>query len=165
MSNVPPDKGELVVHKTELEPIDPGDSRSAWLKFVDGLRHTIGLKPLYLAERWTEAKVRQEEADADTRLLAAKAEYELAMAQARSLELAAQGKLARDVAEAGLLRAQANAIDMASNNVVAELMQSASADPSEALENLKSVIEQIKMLGGNVGIDLLDVQDKDEEKS
>ena len=68
-----------------LKPAGRRGSPSRWTWLIDALRRIIGLKPLYLAERWADAKVRQEEATADAKLLAAKADYERVMAESQKL--------------------------------------------------------------------------------
>lgn len=162
MSIVPQDGNELVVQRTDLEPTDPKDSRKLWQRFIDALRTTIGLKPIYLAERWAIAKVRQEEADADARLLAAKAHYELAMAEARRIELEAQAKYTKDMAEADRIRILNELAQNASNQLVADILNAHSQSPEETLEYLSRVIQQISLHGGTVEIDLPD-QNQDEE--
>jgi hypothetical protein len=65
------------------KPADTRSSPSCWAKFVDALRRTIGLKPIHLVERWAEAKIRQEDATTDAKLLAAMADYERAKAESQ----------------------------------------------------------------------------------
>lgn len=150
-----PDDNELVVQNTNLSPIDPRDSRSGWQKFVDGLRQTIGLKPIHLAERWAEAKVRQEEVDAEARLLTAKANYELAMAQIRKMEREGQSKQEVDGAIADFIRQQSASPETVMS-AVRHLRDASSQSPDEALEHLQDVIKKIEFQGGDVELDLPD---------
>jgi hypothetical protein len=84
-----------------LKSADDGrGSASRLARFVDFLRLTIGRKPLYLAERWAEAKVRQEEAAVEAKLLAARAEAEKTV-------LDAWGQYERNLAEADFERSRA----------------------------------------------------------
>ena len=153
-----PDDNELVVQKTNLSPIDPRDSRNGWQKFVDGLRQTIGLKPIHLAERWAEAKVRQEEVDAETRMLAAKANYELAMAQIRKMEREGQSKQDVDGAIADFIRQQSSSPEIVMS-ILKNLRDASSQPPEEALEHLQDVIKKIEFQGGDVELDLPDESD------
>jgi len=149
-------EGELVVQRTELEPLGPSDSQSIWKNFIDGIRVTIGLKPLYLAERWVVAKVRQEEVDADARLLSAKADYEKAAAEARAIELEAEATHAKGMAEARL-------IERASSKMVTDLIGSRNVDPAAAFDYLASVIQQIEAYGGVIEFELPDTKINDDE--
>ncbi len=144
MSMIPTKEGETVIHRTDLEPADPKDSRNRWQKLVSAIRIAMGMKPLYLAERWSVAKIRHEEASADAKMLSAKAEYEIGMAQARAIELEAQGRLAKNLAIATLLESQANPI-------VLELLKNKTT--TEAISELKSIVEQIRKFGGDVEIE------------
>ncbi len=149
-----PNEGELVVQRNDLEPTDPKDHRSLWAKFIDSLRQSIGFRPVYLAERWAVAKVRQEEVDADARLYAAKAQYELAMAQVHKIELEAEASYEKGMAEAYQIRTASNV----SQRVVSELLDAKKRTPEEALEYLEDVMNRIRMAGGTVEIDLPDEQ-------
>jgi hypothetical protein len=94
MSLAPYDKPEqTVVQKSDLKPIDPTDKPSWWLRFLNDVRTTIGMKPLSLSERWAEAKVRtqevkveSEEIDKEIKLLKAKQEFEETMAKVRQMD-------------------------------------------------------------------------------
>lgn len=154
MSMVPHEENELVVQRTDLEPFNRKDARSIWETFLDGIRATIGLKPLYLAERWAEAKVRQEEADATARLMEAKAKYELAAAEARKLQLEAEAAYAKGMAEADRIQIQNSLLAKASNPLAAELLAAGTRDAREAFEYMNRVIQQIEMHGGVVEIEL-----------
>jgi hypothetical protein len=149
MSFVPQDENQLVVQRTDMVPIDTKDSRGRWQRFIDGLRQHIGLKPLNLSERWAEAKVRQEEVGAEARLLAAKADYELKMAQARQIEVETNGLQAKNQASVEKLRAEASASD-ASARLVNELLDARKNGTDAALENLSLSITQIQLHGGSV---------------
>lgn len=148
-----PDDNELVVQKTNLSPIDPRDSRNRWQRFIDGLRQTIGLKPIHLAERWAEAKVRQEEVDAEVRLLAAKANYELAMAQIHKMEREGESKQDVDGAIADFIRQQSGSPEIVIS-MVKNLRDASSQSPEEALEHLQDVVKRIEFQGGDVELDL-----------
>ncbi len=149
MSLTPQSENRAVVQRTELQPLDPKDSRSRWQRFVDFLRQNIGLKPLYLAERYAEAKVRQEEAkarqeevDADVRLLQAKVDYERALVEAEKMRRESAGKRAKDVAQAGLTKA------------VTRLINAGELDCVEAIEELQAIIQRIQSQGGLVEFEL-----------
>lgn len=69
------------------------------------------MKPLYLAERFATARVRQEEADArnseieaEIKLLKAKTDYERTMALIRNEELEAKGKFLKTLLKRILLK-------------------------------------------------------------
>ena len=134
---------------------DARDSRSGWQKFIDGLRQSVGLKPLYLAERWAEAKVRQEEIDAEARLLEAKANYELAMAEVRKMEREGQSKQQIDEAIAGFIRSQTDTPEIVLS-IIQNLSDASTLAPGEALANLEDVIKRIELHGGAVEVDLPD---------
>lgn len=150
MNLIPHEESERIVQRTTLEPSDKDDTRSSWKKFVDAIRQSIGLKPLHLTERWANAKVRQEEADADAKLFAARAQYELAAAQARKIELQAEGEHAKDMAIAKYINSLVP--DDADPAVVAELIQSKDRAVDDALANVEAVADQIRLLGGSVEI-------------
>lgn len=156
MSVVPPNESEVIVSRTDLRSVDPNESRPVWKRFLDAVRQTVGLKPLYLAERWTTARVRQEEVDADARLLVAKATYELAMAEARRIELEAKGKFAKDTADAEYVRTHTeilrDTLGRATSPLAAELLDRRS--PAEAAEYVNDMIRQIHLHGGCVEIQL-----------
>ena len=117
------------------------------------MRQTIGLKPIHLAERWAEAKVRQEEVDAEARMLAAKANYELAMAQIRKMEREGQSKQDVDGAIADFIRQQSGSPEIVMS-VLKNLRDASSQSPKEALEHLQDVIKKIEFQGGDVELDL-----------
>lgn len=163
MTNIPDEHGELIVQKTQLGPVDPRDSRTVWQIFVDGLRQTIGLKPIYLAERWAAAKVRQEEVDAESRLLAAKANYELAMAQIRRMDRESESKQNVDEAVVDYLRSKTMSPEIM-RAAIAQLRNAYSQSPEQALENLLNVIQKIEQHGGTVEFDLLREAKEDDER-
>ena len=148
------EREELVVQRTDLQPADVRDSRTRWDKFIDVLRTTVGMKPLYLAERWALAKVRQEEADADARLLAARATYEQAMAEARRIELEAESHFEKSMAEAEYMRLRSDLIRSATNPLASELLAATTQDTTELLARLEDVMNRIELHGGTVEIDL-----------
>lgn len=148
-----PNDNELVVQKANLSPIEQSDSRNGWQKFIDGVRQTIGLKPIHLAERWAEAKVRQEEVDSEARMLAAKANYELAMAQVRKMEREGQSKQDVDGAIADFIRQQSGSPEIVMS-ILKNLRDASSQSPEEALGHLQDVIKKIEFQGGDVELDL-----------
>ena len=152
MTNSPEDQDKVVVQSTQLAPIDPNDSRSVWRRFVDGVRQTIGLKPVYLAERWAEAKVRQEEIDAESASLAAKANYELAMALVRKMERESESQQELDSAVADYIRSQTDSPDIVLS-VIKNLRNSKSQSSEETLEYLRDVTKRIEFQGGTVEIE------------
>ena len=152
MNLIPYEESEAVVQQTTFEPSDASDTRSAWRKFVDGVRQSFGLKPLHLTERWATAKVRQQEAEVDTKLFTARAQYELAAAQARKIELQAEGEHAKNMALARYIDSLVR--DAADPAVVADLIASKNQSLDEALANVEAVAEQIRLLGGSVEIEV-----------
>ena len=91
--NTPNSENEIAVARTTVGPENPQDSRSLWDKFVDGVRQAVGFKPVFLSEKWAEAKIRQEnakamrdEAEAVARVLEARSNYEAKMAKIRLIE-------------------------------------------------------------------------------
>lgn len=163
MSTIPPKENELVVQNTELEPVDSKDERSIWYRLLDTLRTTIGLKPLYLAERWTTARIRNEEVNADTTLLAARAQFELAAAEAHRIQLEAEGRFQKDTAIAEYIR-RTNSNDDDVSALVQGLLEAASRSPDDCATDLLSVIERIQLLGGTVEIEHHKSEDKQSPK-
>ncbi len=108
MSLLPSKEPGTVVQQTQLGPSDPKDERNWWHKFVNFLRQNIGLKPLYLAERFAEARVRKEEVEAEKTLLEAKSIYEMTVATAKKIELESEGQYAKDMAVAESIKANTN---------------------------------------------------------
>lgn len=157
MSLVPSNQPDTVVQQTEFEPADAKDTRTAWQKFVDAIRQSIGLKPLYLAERWAVARVRNEEIDADAKLLDATAKYELAAATAKQIALQAEGKHAKDMAIAKLIESKTK--DTPDPNTVVELLEAGDISIEDALANLESIAQQIRMHGGSVELRITDQSD------
>lgn len=157
------DPPEVTVQKTELKPLDPKDSRNLWQRFVDGLRQHIGLKPLYLTERFAVARIREvesanesREVDNQVKLLQAKLEYERFQVEARqaeqSLELERQ-KAAEDIR----LKKEQTKREKANRNLseqAAKLLSAAQQTREEAIEVLKDVIARIELHGGDVEINL-----------
>ena len=141
-------RGELARLEARMPPQRHGSG------FIDSLRQTVGLKPLYLAERWAVAKVRQEEVNVDATLLAAKAQYELATAEARRIELEAQAKYEKSMAEAERIRIFNELAATASSSLVANILSANTQTPDGALHNLMQVIQQIHMHGGMVEMEL-----------
>lgn len=153
MTAPPDDTNELIIHKTQLSPDDPKDKRTTWQKFVDGLRQTIGLKPLRLVERWAEARVRKDEVETELRLLEAKGKYEFLMARVRKMDresLSAQGLTE---AKADFIRSKST-LSGDVPDALKTLIDSASSDPADTLEELKDVIRRIEIQGGTVEFDL-----------
>jgi hypothetical protein len=155
------EKNELVIQRTDLRPIDRADSRSLLERLFDALRQTFGMRPIYLIERFAEAKVAQEEskvrqsdAEANAKLLAAQADYTLKMAQARQIELAAKGKFAIDMAYAEKLQIVNELLRDVKDPLVVQLVRSAFANPDDAIQMLKEVIGRIERKGGTVEFDL-----------
>lgn len=148
----PPPDDELTVQVTQLEPKDKSDRRTAWKKFVDWLRTNVGLKPVDLAERWTKAKVRDKETDVDVKLLAARAQYELAAAEAYKIRSQADGELEVQSALAHYLRSQSIA-DGKKAILVQTLLEAHSRSPEECASDVHTLIQQIRLFGGSVEID------------
>jgi hypothetical protein len=150
MNLVPSNPPNTIVQQTEFEPADPKDTRTAWQAFVDAIRQSVGLKPLYLAERWAVARVRNEEIEADGKLLDARAKYELAAATAKQIALQAEGQYAKDIAIAKLIESKTR--NTPDPNSVIELLEARETSVDDALANLESIAQQIRMLGGSVEI-------------
>ena len=166
MSLAPSDPpGEIVAQRTEFKPLDRRDPPSRWRRFVDFLRVNIGLKPLHLAERWAEAKVFNEEVEAQAKLYQAKAEYEKVLAEAHRIERESKAKAEKDEAEAKRLRAQARqeAADARIREKAARLMEASNLSPQEAIERLLAIREQLELLhGGRAEFQLPEPSDEDE---
>ena len=152
MTTLPEKENELVVQNTNLQPVEPSDDRSAWQAFVDALRTTIGLKPIYLAERWSTAKVRQEEADADAKLLEARAKFEIAAAEAQRIRLEAEGNYEKDMAIAQYIRTQSSG-ESDAGSLVQRMIDASSKSTDECANDVIAIIEEIRLLGGTVEVE------------
>lgn len=76
------DEEQAVVQKTDLAPISKDDPPSKWKEFLNTIRTFVGMKPLYYADRFAEARVQEIEIENQIKLIQAKGDYELKMAEA-----------------------------------------------------------------------------------
>src|SRR5262249_18439192 len=121
---------------------------SAWRRFADAIRQCVGLKPLHLAERFAEAKVRLAESEADAVLLKARAQYELSVAKVREIELGAEGKYATDMAVARLIESL-NPEDAANMKA---MLDGKGVSVEVALEAVEAIAQRIRLHGGTVEV-------------
>jgi hypothetical protein len=131
---------DSITRTTIAKPTGSDDNTSSWQRFIEALRTTIGLKPIYLAERWVEAKVHAAEDEA--RLLAAQAEY------------------AKAVAEAERLEAQHKTI-AAKDELVRRLLENEST--ADAMQQLLITLRKIEQHGGSVEVILGDRESNTDE--
>jgi hypothetical protein len=159
MSKLPAERpsDELVVQESVLRPINPQDKPSRWKRFLNGLRTTIGLKPLYLAERFATAKVRKEEIDNDIKLVNAKLEFQKTMAEMRRLERESKSKSAETKAKTKKIQVETQIQEWA-----LEQLKAKNLSPEEAANHLAEIIQKIELIhGGRVEIPL--AQDPQDE--
>ena len=150
MSLVPAEKEpNPVIQRTELESIDKNEPAIRWAKFCRWVRKAVGRKPRELAERFAEAEVKSREIDNEIKLAKAKADYEKALAEARKIEREAEGNLELQRANAEKLKADARI-----KKAVARLIESKERDPAKIAKRLKVIIEQIRLAGGSVEIEV-----------
>jgi hypothetical protein len=130
---------QAIIQRSELKPKDPKDQPSRWWRFINGLKTTIGLRPLYLTERFAEAKVCSIETDNQVKLLNAKKDYELAMVEAEKKRQ-----------EATLLGAQAREKNAEAHikELVHTYMETKLLPPEEILEKVNSLLSQFASFGG-----------------
>jgi hypothetical protein len=151
MSLVPYEDPEpVIIHRSELKPSDPSDPPSRWRQFLDAVRAAVGLKPLYLCERWAEARVRKEEVktesdelDNEIKLLKAKQEYELITAKVREQDAKTKQIEAKTLG----MRAQTRLMEKAA--------KAAQISPAEADAWLASIKQRIELEhGGHIEVEL-----------
>lgn len=167
MSLVPFDQPEeAVVQKTEVVPANPKDTPAWWVKTLNCLRTAIGLKPLYLAERFAIAKVRLVEVESESRhadnhikLLNAKLEAEKVMSAVRIAEAEANTKKERETAITRHIAAQTKDLQERARLAAKarKHLEDISKTPKELTEHLQSLIKQIEMAGGSVELDIPDL--------
>lgn len=157
MSQLVPEETKLPVQRTDYGPRNLRDRPSWWRRFCDGVRQTIGLKPLYLAEEFARAKIDRERAAA---------EQERASGRAREMEAAA--KLVEAGAQYQLARAKADAIgrgeaelkpgsrDDGVDDLVRTLLAGRRMSPGDAQQQVLDAIKRIELQGGSVEIDVSD---------
>lgn len=134
----PDDNSELVAQRTELSPTDKNENPGIWLSFTNFIRQNIGLKPLWLSERWAEARVRSLEIDNEVRLLNAKLQYGATMAEVRHKH-----------AETDALQHTSTSNDQL-HDLIALQIQQEQMSPDELRERLQKIISKIEMHGGCV---------------
>ena len=139
MNFIPEEPEQAIIQRSELKPKDPKDKSNRWWRFIIGLRTTIGLKPLYLTERFAEAKVCSIETDNQVKMLNARKDFELAMVEVEKKRQ-----------EATLLGAQAREknADAHIKELAANYMETKKLPPEEILEKVKSLMSQIASYGG-----------------
>lgn len=79
------DEEQSIVQRTELAPINKEDPPSKFRKFLDTIRTFVGMKPLYLSERYLESVVQEKEIDNAVKLLEAIGNYEVKHATAEKI--------------------------------------------------------------------------------
>src|SRR5271166_5163197 len=109
MSLVPSQSGaeHTSAQKRELEPSRPVDPPNFFWRFIDGLRKTVGIRSLELADRWAEAKVSGKEIDNEIRRGMAIASVEKSMAEVRKMDWESESQHAFKVAETRRMHALA----------------------------------------------------------
>ena len=168
MSIVPSsnEQNELVVWASEMGPQNPKDPPSRWQKFIDGLRQVVGLKPLYLLEWLSVAKVAQQEAEAfdkraqaEEKLIKARAEYERAKAEV----IKAEGEASKNEAEARLTDqwAEDHVEDRRFRELMRRMLAARAQSVDDAREQLEEIIRQIELSGGRVEMRLPEPPEED----
>ena len=151
MNHLPHERRNAIIQASEMQPEKATEDPGLWRRFINTLRQTVGLKSLELAEEFARAKILQEQtaafdqrADAEARLLEAKNAFEVGKAKAAEKRAAAR----KTNAEAKRIESQ--------TKINEELVQRLLHEPSteEAVEDLRSIIQQIEKLGGSVEFDL-----------
>ncbi len=138
------DQKKEVAHQLQIRS-EKKPRPGLWKRFVDGVRQTIGLKPLHLAERWAEAEIAVREAEASKSVYEGMATFE----NAKAARLKAEGEHRRDCAAADNTAAKTELV-----RVMTEKLEGADKlDPQEARENLRRAIEAIQREGGTVEIE------------
>ncbi|QDT42353.1 hypothetical protein Pan241w_24360 [Gimesia alba] len=134
---------QLVIQRTDLAPIEKNDPPSRYQRFLNQVRLFLGMKPLDLARRFTEARVRKEEIENEVKLIQAKADYELKMAEAVKLR-----------AEANQIKSEIKLPESDSDDPqLATMLQNHT--PEEAMKKLQDIIDQIQIQhGGQVDLKL-----------
>lgn len=158
------DEPELhIAQRAALRPDNPRDHPTRWRRFLDFLRTRIGMKPLWLAERWAEARVAAMETDNSAKLLAAKKDYELAMSEIRRAE--SRGRI--DDADAELLRAKAKSTlaDAKVKEAVARLIEARNEPPEQSLINLEDVIQRLLTHGAVVEVQPPELPESEQDSS
>jgi hypothetical protein len=137
MSLTPYDEGSVVVQRTDLRAITSPEVSAkpgAWRAFCNGLRNLFGRRSVELGERYLKAKVRQEEVEAEARLMQATADYELKMAHVRRLDAETDQSLRR-------VDSLTKILALAKNE-----------KPEAAMARLEEIVRQIEMAGGAIEI-------------
>jgi hypothetical protein len=155
MSLVPYDEPEQnVVQWAELKPIDPADKLGWWRSFFDDVRAFVGMKPLYLSERWAEAKVaslevkvESEEVDNEVKLLRAKMDYEKVMAEVREKDRESAAKAEKEKAVAEYVGAQTRVLT-AQSRLLEKASKAKQMSPDEARAWLEETQRKIELLHG-----------------
>ncbi len=163
------------VSRTEFRPKDITDNRNLWLRFVDVLRQTIGVKSLELAQRYAEAKVSAQEVDVEAskienqvKLLKAKRETEMVLADIRRKDLEAKGEFEKAKAIAQSLRNGIKSekarrrIEAAADQAIERRNESL----EEKIARLEEAMARIMAAGGQVEFELPDTESQEpaEEK-
>jgi hypothetical protein len=137
--------------------MNPQDKVTTWRKFTDGLRRLVGLRSIELANRFAEAKVRQEEAnatdkeaDAFVKIKIAEAQYIEAMARAQQIRAEADKLQIENRMTEHKLRFE----EAMQNPQVQKLILAKDRSPEELQEELGNIMTQIRVAGGNVEFDL-----------
>ncbi len=145
---------KVVIQRANLKPIDPDDKPNWWRSFVDDLRAFIGMKPLYLSERWAEAKVgalevkvESEKVDNEVKLIRAKMDYEEVMAEVREKDRESAARAEKEKAVAEYIGAQTR-----HHTALARLLEKASRakqmSPDEARAWLEETQRKIELNHG-----------------
>ena len=155
MSQLFPEETKLPVKRTDYGPRDLNDKPRWWRRFCDGIRQTIGLKPLYLAEEFARARIDRERADAEGARASGRAEE--MQAAAKLVEASAQYKLARAKSDA-ILRGEADRPALKRHDgvdrLVETILEGRELSPAQAQRQFLDAISRIKLKGGVVEFDL-----------
>lgn len=153
--NLPTERdNKAVIQKLTGQPLQPSDRPSAWKKFWSELRQVVGFRSLPLGERWTTAKVEQEEMKVHVTMLEGKANYEKTMAEA-----------ARLLAEARKTDAETELIS--SKSKLLQHFLEARKNPEEAKAWLEETMSKIKIANGVIDFgfkELTDETDSEQNK-
>jgi uncharacterized membrane protein YqiK len=110
------------------------------------------MKPLDLAERLANAKVKKAEAEAGRIVLDGLAQAEVAKAQAYKMRRDADGEYERNRAEAQKTRAEAETIEQANHLRAKFLLDAKKRTSEELLAEISATVDEIRKRGGDVKV-------------
>lgn len=133
-----------VIQATDQVPLLPGDKPHWWRRFCDGVRRTIGLKPVELAEQFARANIRKINSDA----LVNEAEAQKRLSEAQ-LNLEAARKIGTEEARSVDAEPSTRA-----KEIRAQLEAGRELSDEDADQALLNAIKMIEMAGGKVELEV-----------